>query len=304
MEHLNKRSFKKALAALILTTIGLNTQAQEAGVEEEQYEENGIFAALSFGGGFAKQSGINGNLDVNENYNDYLFLNLELRAQWNGFFVEFPGRSQEQIDGQFSGNALGYNFYNSQNWSYDIYAAKSSDAIHYKFSNPEEALEFERVSDFRLGIRATGYFDDLYTQFIIAPHSFRSEIGGIEASASVRQNWQYRNLNIYNSVGLKYRSADILDHYYGVDEALSAEFADLVAEDPNVDNLVDYFSPYEAGGGFSVHGEVGFEYPLSENLVFGGFFQYVIASDEAKNSPLFIGDRVGNSFGLSLTYVF
>ena len=306
MYHSLTHNMKKTTLALALCCWSLSTTASttESPTSSTTESDSGVFAAISFGGGFAQTSGINGNLDVNEDYDDFLFLGLELKAQWRGLFVELPGRSQEKIDGQFSGTSLGYNFYNTPNWSYDLYAVQSSQKNTYRLSSPNETLEFEREGDFRLGFRASGYFDDLFTQFIVTPHSFQDEIGGVEASASVRQNWQYRNWNIYNSIGVRYRSADIIDHFYGVDDALSAQIIQLASEDPNIDNLTEYFEPYEADGGLSLHGEVGFEYPISENMVFGGFFQYVVASDAAKDSPLFVGDRTGNAFGLSVTYVF
>lgn len=304
MKHVLQHTMKNTLVTMALCCGALSTLAVADTSNAESGSDNGVFAAISIGGGLAKQSGIDGNLNVNESYDDFFFLNIELRAQWYGLFVEFPGRSQQQIDGQFSGASLGYNFYNTQNWSYDLYAVHASQGNTYNAASPEGTLSFSRASDFRLGLRASGYFEDLFTQFIVTPYSFRDEIGGVEASASIRKDWQYRNWNIYKSIGVRYRSESIVDHYYGVDENLSDLLIQIVADDENIDNLTEYFSPYEADSGISVHGEVGFEYPISEHMVFGGFFQYVVASDSAKDSPLFVGDRIGNSFGLSLTYVF
>ena len=276
---------------------------EQAQPEEENWTDS-LFAAVTLGGGFYQQQSLSSNLEVGERYEDYLFLNIEFFAQWKGFFVELPGRSQEKVDGQYSGNAIGYNLYNSKHWSYDFYAVRSSGGITRRYANTEETLNIDRVSDYRLGFRATGYYDNLLAQFIITPYSLRDEIGGVEASASIRQNWQYRNWNFYNSIGLKYRSSSIQDYYYGVDDPLSTQFAELVADDPNADNIASFFSPYEADAGVGIHGEVGFEYPISEHLVFGGFFQYAVAPEQVKDSPLFIGDKFGHSFGLSLTYVF
>ena len=294
-----KSHLMKGLLLISLFSFTSNLLAQDQ--ENEDFE---IFAAVSLVGGFSQQSGINANLDVIERYEDFIFTNLELRAQWKGFFIEQPGRSQEKVDGQFSGNSLGYNFYNSENWAYDLYAVRSSGSIRYGFRSPDDTITFERRSDYRVGVRATGYFEGFFTQFIATPLSLRSEIGGVELSASVRQNWQLRNWNIYNSIGVRYRSKEIIDHYYGVNDELSQEFVDFVQVDPNAENLAAYFAPYEGKAGISVNGEVGFEYPITEHWVFGGFFQYAVASDGAKDSPLFIGDRVRNAFGLSVTYVF
>jgi len=304
MSHLLEHTMKKTLLAIALCCGAIASPALAQDSQPDTDTDNGIFAAISFGGGFAKTSGIDGNLNVSESYDDFLFLNLEFRAQWHGLFIELPGRSQQQIDGQFSGASLGYNFYNTPNWSYDIYAVHASQANQYSASSPERTLTFNRTSDYRLGVRASGYFEDMFTQFIITPYSFRDEIGGVEASASIRKDWQYRNWNIYNSIGVRYRSESIMDHYYGIDERLANLLSYVVRDDPNFDDLTEYFSPYQADGGISVHGEVGFEYPISEHMVFGGFFQYVVAPDSAKDSPLFVGDRIGNSFGLSITYVF
>ena len=301
MSHPLEHKMKKTALTIALCCGSLCTAAMPTNAAES---DDGIFAAISAGTGFVQKSGLNSNLDVDDDYSGFLFLDLELRAQWQGLFVEFPGRSQKKIDGQFSGASVGYNFYNTQNWSYDVYVVNSSRNSNFRVSSSKKTLKIRRASDYRLGLRASGYFDDLFAQFIVTPYSFRDAIGGIEASASVRQNWQYRNWNIYNSIGVRYRSKDIVNHYYGVDEALSTRITELLKDDPNNDKLVDYFSPYTASGGLSLHGEVGFEYPLSENMVFGGFFQYVVASDAAKDSPLFLGDRIGNAFGLSITYVF
>lgn len=271
---------------------------------------------------FFAVSGILGNREadsLDENFqrdvtrDTYFEGNLEVQLRWNGLFYENPGRSQESIDGLFAGDAIGYNFYNNKYWSLDLYAVNAFPATEGGFERgrairDEETgeiidieittLELKRRDDYRFGLRATGYYEDYLAQFIVTPVSFRSEIGGFNASASLRRTWLAKNWNVYATVGLNYQSAEIIDHFFGIPESEAAEIAAFLetTESP--------FQAYKASDGIYGVGEIGFEYPLSEHFVFGGFVTSIMRPDAVEESPLAISGRFFTTAGLSLTWVF
>ncbi|XOV80779.1 MAG: MipA/OmpV family protein [Aestuariibacter sp.] len=293
---------------LLLFTAALNLKPLYAA----ENPNDGFYAALTLGVGvreanFVGSDGQAGSeITRKQTYEDFIALNLELRYQYKGFFVELPGPTQDAIDGQYAGNALGYNFYNSRHWTIDFYALEASGAASRKFTSFEESRNFSEVrrSDYRLGLRASGYFDNYLMQFIFAPYSFRDEIGGVDASASFRHDWQVKNLNLYASLGFRYRSSEILDHYYGVSTELSDQIADLVEGQGNADISTRFFQPYTPGDGFNIGAIAGFEYPVSQSWVVGGFVAAEKTPNSIKDSPLVAGDSVSTSAVLTISYVF
>lgn len=316
MNMLKRYFHRLTLSGLLGTALAVGT----AVADEQDYASgtslnnanpnDGFYAALTLGMGIRETNFIGSDGQAGseiqriQNYDDFITLDLELRYQYKGFFIELPGPTQEAIDGQYAGNAIGYNFFNSRHWSVDVYALEASGAASRKFTNPDRQFTDTRDADFRLGVRATGYFDQYFTQLILAPYSFDDDIGGVDASASVRRDWQIKNLNLYASLGFRYRSSEILNHYYGVSDVLSEQIADLVAGQGNSDISTEFFQPYHAGGGLNIGAVAGFEYPLSERFVVGGYLAAEKTPDSIKDSPLVAGDSVSTSAVLTISYVF
>ena len=306
-----KNTLKTFLITLGLSLCSLTIIAEEP-VSQDSGGDLESFFAISLIAGVTESNWVNLDFERVDKTEEFLNINLEMQLRWRGFFYENPGNSQENVDGLFSGDAIGYNFYNNQNWALDIYAVHAFGEAEYVFDWPHpivdeegtiidynvERLRFPRDDNYRLGLRATGYFKDYLTQFIATPISFEDEIGGFNLSASVRRTWLYKNWNFYGTVGLNYQSSDILNYYYGLSEDESAQIeAHLRAPDSP-------FKPYKAGDGLLAVGQVGFEYPLSESFVFGGYYTAVLRPNAITDSPVSIEGRLLSTAGLSVTYVF
>lgn len=295
-------------STIISAFFGLSLMTNSSALADEWFHWNPeaeieVFTALSIGGGISETNRVDGNFERTNNYDDFGFFSLEAQVNWNGFFLDLPGRSQEKVEGQFAGNGIGYNFYNSENWALDLYYFQASNNALFTFTNTSGRIELDRVSDVRLAIRATGYYRDYLTQFIVAPLSSRDEIKGFDASASVRRNFQLRNWNLYASLGIRYQSSEIHNYYYGISEDESARLKAFT----NVD--IDFpernlLAPYDASSGTTVVGEIGFEYPITEDWVAGGFYVFQRLPDSVVDSPIQVDDNYVSAVGLSLTYVF
>lgn len=281
-------------------------------------DESWIFGGLETFFGISLVAGVTETNLVDQNFQrvdetrNYLEGNIEIQLRWNGFFYENPGHSQENVDGLFSGDAIGYNFYNSKHWAYDIYVVNAFGEGEYHFDNVETVINGEtgestnnhvrlllpRKANDRLGLRATGYYDDYLAQFIVTPVSFQSEIKGVNASASLRRTWLYKNWNFFGTVGFNYHSKEIIDYYWGLSEDESTQIEDLLK------NQNTPFKPYEGSGGFFAVGQLGFEYPVTENVVFGGFVTAIRRPNAVTDSTLSFEGRVVSTAGVSLTWVF
>lgn len=192
------------------------------------------------------------------------------RVQLLGLFVESPGLNSRRIHGLYASNAWGLNFYNSDNWSFDIYKQTNTKKV-------EGLREIQnRNRSKRAGLRATGYFDNSQLQFIYSPASSGgAEEDGIEASISYTHYWQVKNWNIYGSVGAQYQSQEILDHY----------LPDAAADQSRVNTSA----------------ELGVEYALNEDWVLGGFASYnEVPSQNSLNDDSLSGTRAG----VLLTFLF
>ncbi|MDT0596045.1 MipA/OmpV family protein [Glaciecola petra] len=293
---------KITLLPLITATIFacFNSTYAHAENDRENNQSHGFdsFFAVSAIAGVSETNLIGDSFERIDDTDIFLEFDIELQARWNGFFVESPGRSQENINGLFSGVAVGYNFYNTEHWALDLYVVEAFQGGEYFFNSNTDSLIIEKDSNSRVGARATGYFSDYLIQFIASPISLQDEIKGFSASASLRRTWQIKNWNVYATVGAFYQSDEIADYYYGISESESAQIKQLFN-----DNNAPY-DPYTADGGVLIVGEVGFEYPVSENIVFGGFFSGVQRPSGISDSPLSAEGSSILTAGLSLTYVF
>ncbi|GAA0817038.1 hypothetical protein GCM10009111_17730 [Colwellia asteriadis] len=206
---------------------------------------------------------------------------ISYRIQLLGMFIESPGISTRRIHGMYSMPAWGLNFYNSDDWSFDLFYQYSTRGI--------EGLEGiqARNKDERAGLRVTGFFEHSQFQAIYSPVS-RNDDGsdGIEASLSYSHNWQFRNWNYYANLGMQYRSEEVTPYNY-------AGYGNISTIDDNLS-----FSD-----GINYSAEVGVEYPLTTDWVFGGFVGYNALSER---SALMRQDNINDGYraGVLLTYVF
>ncbi|MCJ8318465.1 MAG: MipA/OmpV family protein [Colwellia sp.] len=211
-----------------------------------------------------------------ENSSSEFDLDFSYRVQFLGFFMESPGLSSRRTHGMYSISAWGYNFYNSDDWAFDLYYQNSTRGI-------DGLKEIQiRNQKKRGGVRATGYFDNSLLQIMFSPISGNSEgSDGIEASISYGVNWQLRNWNFYTNLGVQYRSKEVLPH------------GETIVPDDDL----------STSAGITTSAEIGVEYPLSTDWVIGGFAGYTSLSDRTIASR---DDDVEDGYraGLLLTYVF
>jgi outer membrane protein len=271
---------------------------------EEQEGDFQWFASIGYVTGIYEGIWIDRNLTDIETKNSFKGFSIELRAQYKGFFFEAPGRGLGAKDGLYTGPGLGYNFFNTETWSFDAYFTEESNSYKRRFANPDQIYEIPKESDQRFGLRATGYYDKFLTQFTFTPVSLRDEIGGVALSASIRRDWQIRNFNIFTSIGAKYRSSDILNYYYGITEEEAVKISEITRYWDTAEQFDKFYAPIKVGAGTSVNFQLGFEYPLTENWVLGGFYSVAKFADSVKNSPSRAGDATSIVSGLSITYVF
>ena len=199
-------------------------------------------------------------------------------------FIESPGLSSRRLHGLYATPAWGFNFYNSDIWSLDLFYETSTKGI-----DGLEGIQNRRKAK-RGGLRATGYFDNSQLQVILTPYSpDNAENDGIEASISYGHNWQFKNWNYYANVGVHYRSEEILDYSQG------QGYVQV--------NEVQANEEFSSGDGISTSAEIGLEYPITSDWVFGSFVAYRTLSDRVVKSRQ---DDVSDGYkaGFLLTYVF
>ncbi|KGJ96941.1 MipA/OmpV family protein [Colwellia psychrerythraea] len=201
---------------------------------------------------------------------------ISYRVQLLGLFMESPGISTRRIQGMYSMPAWGVNFYNSEDYSFDLFYQYSTRGI--------EGLEGiqTRNEDERAGLRMTGFYENSQLQMIYSPVSRNGEgSDGIEASISYSYNLQYRNTNFYTNLGVQYRSKEVTP--YGVQTWVEDDLS--------------------TSAGISYSAELGVEYPLTTDWVIGSYVGYNALSDRsiaARQDTVEDGYRAG----LLLTFVF
>jgi len=225
--------------------------------------------------------------DVNDS--DATFdIDIAYRIQLASLFIESPGLSSRRIHGMYSLPAWGVNFYDDDDWSFDLFYQYST-----RGSKGLEGIQL-RNEDERAGLRISGYLENSQLQFIYSPVSRNGEgSDGIEASLSYGYNGQLRNWTYYANVGVQYRSKEVTPYQgysYGelpnnVDEGTSA--------------------------GLAYNVKAGLEYPLTKDWVFSSFVAYHALSDRsiAYRQAYKQGNMEGNAeegyrVGLLLSYVF
>jgi outer membrane scaffolding protein for murein synthesis (MipA/OmpV family) len=198
---------------------------------------------------------------------------------WNGLFIEKYGESNDPI-------LLGYNAYESENWSLDIVMGPKFGGLH--FNDKFEDLD-DRNSSTMFGGRLTGYLGDNVVQLSLK-HDISGNSHGTSASALVGRNWQVRNWNFHSLIGLQFFDSRINDYYYGINDEEASRTP---------------FTQYDPGSNFNATAEIGVTYPISEDWVFRSTARFSTVSDADMDSPIFETTRsTRTSLRTSITYVF
>ena len=252
----------------------------EEQVPAEEQNNNGGFMELSFS--FAALE----SRFVDAPYHFGPMLHLRLNYQWNGFFIEDKGLNGVGLPG------LGYNFYNDQTWSFDMYVSE----IHGEIATGDgDTIRDEqsgltgirpRESDDRLGLRATYYFDDTSVlRMLFAP---LSDIKNQDMHFALwfGKSWQNQNINFHTIFSAQYDGSKTLDYYYGVSDA----------------EVSDKFAAYKAGSGFTLGAEFGLSYALTKDWVLESSVKLIRLPDSIYDSPM-IAPRVESFAQISFVYV-
>lgn len=198
--------------------------------------------------------------------------------QKNGFFIE-------AFSDSYSGLNIGYNAFNSENWSVDIIGSQQNGEISADIDDEITGLR-DRDGDFTVGIRASGYFGQGLAQFELLQDIDSHE--GLIANMSLGSNWQVRNWNFFAILSARYQSDDMVNYYFGISEDEAANTR---------------FTQYQAGSGIFYTGEIGFMYPLNEKWVMQFDTFYGALPSAIADSPLATDDDVSVT-ALSFRYVF
>lgn len=207
-----------------------------------------------------------------------VFLDINARYQYRGFFAELFSQSLEQF-------TLGYNFYNGENWAIDWVGLAQHDEMSDEESKDYRGLK-RRRGDFMSGPRATAYLGNNIVQLHALTDISNTHQGELY-SLKLARHWQYRNWTIHGIVGATYRSRQITNYYFAIDQSEAS----------------DIFPEFAATSAVSYVGELGATYPLSEKWVFRGLIRRIDIGAEAKESPLILDDH-GEIIATAISYVF
>lgn len=207
-----------------------------------------------------------------------IFLDINARYQYRGFFAELFSQSLEQF-------TLGYNFYNGDSWAIDWVGLAQHNEMSAEESDDYKGLK-RRRGDFMSGPRATAYLGNNIVQLHALTDITNTHHGELY-SLKLARHWQYRNWTIHGIVGATYRSRQITNYYFAIDETEAS---------PN-------YPVFTAESAVAYVGELGVTYPLSEKWVFRGLIRRIDIGAEAKRSPLILDDR-GEMIATAISYVF
>jgi outer membrane scaffolding protein for murein synthesis (MipA/OmpV family) len=197
-------------------------------------------------------------------------LDINARYQYKGWFIELFSQSLEQF-------TLGYNFYNGDNWAVDWVGVVEHDEMSEEETDDYRGLK-RRGSDFMSG----NYIVQLHLLADISD-THHGEL----YSLKLARHWQYRNWTIHGIVGGTYRSRQIADYYFSIDESEASE----------------KFPQYEAPAGMAYVVELGITFPISEKWVFRSLVRRIDLESSAVKSPLILDDH-SEMIATSVSYVF
>lgn len=278
------------MTLMSLSVSAKNFEAEQVSEESAESEENynGGFLKIGLGYKFEENpytEGVNGvSLFVNGRY------------QFEGLFVEVFFGANERNEGL----SIGYNFYNNEHWNFDIKTVMAHGNILTGIYDGDEIFYQEFDSATMIGLQATGHYGQTTMQFLVAPYLIDDEVdeavdSSIYASAWLGHSWQIKNWSIHGSVGLEYRSSDILDYYYGI----------------SPEEATANFGQYQASSGIDLTTQISTSYPISEDWLFESYLRYTDMADSISDSPVL--RRVKNlpgraeamtEVGILVSYVF
>ncbi len=206
------------------------------------------------------------------------FLDINARYQYGCLFAELFSQSLEQF-------TLGCNFYNGENWSLDWVGLAEHDEMSEEESDDYRGLK-KRRGDFMSGPRATAYFGNYIVQLHALTDISNTHHGELY-SLKLARHWQYRNWTVHGIVGATYRSRQVNDYYFSIDESEASE----------------KYPHSNVPAGMAYVAELGVTYPLNEKWVFRSFIRRLDLESAALRSPLILDDH-GETVATSISYVF
>jgi outer membrane scaffolding protein for murein synthesis (MipA/OmpV family) len=279
---------------IILVSLSASANDSEAG----QASEESVESEDNNNGGFLKLGVGRRYSTAPDRFNDNQWgIFISGRYQWHGFFLEVTNNKQIGNNGA----STGYNFYNTEQWSFDINIQGvygSQEGVLFFYQNDQVGIP-KRYSTTMVGLRAIGRFEQTSIQFSISPYSLNQEYDdGIHASFWVDRSWQVKNWQFNAALGVTYHSAEILNYYYGtpIDQF----------DGPIEGHTIEGFD-YQASSGIDVTAQVGVSYPISQHWIFESYVRYTDVADSITDSPYiqrFSTPESRKEFGLLVSYVF
>ena len=270
------KNFTKLLSVTtILTSMLAPSSLMAADATEQSKDNKNIRDGAYFDIGVSQRYQSNPFKFDNEIDNG-LALDVNGRYQKYGFFAELRLGASEQENSRFS---YGYNFLNTEHWSYDFRVATNHRVLEHTL--PDSDTVSTRRSLLAPGLRILADYNNTLLRFIVAKSSGGE---GLYTGGWISQSYQYNNWNFYSSFGIEYRNEDVINHFYGINET-------------------DTLPYYRGESGFEYTGQVGFKYPITTDWVFEGFARTILLPSGATDSPLVDGNTLTES-AVMVKYVF
>ncbi|MBC3766333.1 MipA/OmpV family protein [Neptunicella marina] len=278
------KSYFLALSAFCLSMVASQTLAKDIGqtlrdnsIESgfhNNYIELGMQAFYGTGPTFSETSDHIAiiNIIINGSY------------QWDDFFIEMHGEDAR-------GLSLGYNAWNSENWSFDILASDSFGQSQYenRLWARQELKHWRDGGNWIVGGRLMGYFGNNMVQFTLQ-HDATNDHKGNLASLVLGRSWQLRNWNVHSMIGVEFGDEKLNNFFVGVDKR-RASYYDLPR--------------YKSGNSISYSAEIGVTYPISEDWVFKAATRVTSLDDSIVDSPFYQTKKSSAvSVRTSINYVF
>ncbi len=203
---------------------------------------------------------------------------VNLHLQYHGWFVEAFSESLEVA-------TLGYNFTDTEHWSFDLVGLPQHPELSSRVSKDLEGMR-PRHLDFMSGPRVTGYLSNYIVQFHALTDISNIHNGQV-LSAKIARHWQYKNWNFHAIGGVSYRSHKAADYYLSIEP----------------EDATQKFPEFQAQAGFVQVYEIGVTYPLSKKWVFRTSMQHYALDSQWSDSPLLVSTNVTKLL-TSINYVF
>lgn len=294
MPHLNAATcstFGSGLLILILlcgNNAAANDIAREVRVGSQGPDlSNGGFLELGLGLELSNNLRVQEDPDKTDNFQLEGAPSISGAFRYRGFFAGFT-------EGSFDGINIGYNFYSSDFWSYDLLLSSFQGELNIDVDEIEDS-DSEAARNRKLlnrdtfyngaGFRATRYYNDYILQLRLVSDIHHGN--GYQATGRVGRHLQLGNWNLHAVGGLVYDSSKLSQYLWGV----------------TAEEATERFPEYTLGGGFRFQLEGGGLYPLTKDWVFRSILRYTWYPEDVFQSPL-IDDHFSLSLGGSLNYVF